>query len=91
MKDVALDEERAQNKVWEKKGSLAEGCHYPHLSYSKRSQGENGLFFPGVTISWYFRFTSNRCVHFRRAGTDSPSQKISPEKSTVKIPSAHDF
>lgn len=44
LKGVALEEERAENKVWEKKSSLAEGCHHSHLSYPKRSQNENSLF-----------------------------------------------
>lgn len=75
MKGVALEEERAENKVWEKKDSLAESCHHPHLSYSKRSQEENGLFFLVSLSGGISNSPPIDLFHFRRTGTDSPSQK----------------
>lgn len=45
VKGVALEDEQIEDQVWEKRGSLAEVCHHPQHSYSKRSQEENRLFF----------------------------------------------
>lgn len=81
----ALEEERAENQVWENKCSLAEGCHHPHLSCSKRSQEENGLFFtlvlPSGGVSNSFPIDE---FHFRRVVRDSLSLKKSVWKNSEK-------
>ena len=75
MKGVALEEERSENKVWEKKGALAEGCHHPHLSYSREDKRKMVSFFLASLSGGISDSLPKYLFRFRRAGTDSPSQK----------------